>query len=327
MSHSLLRIPLLLCCAILMGCQSSKNETPEDRPLSSKQKDSALTRTRPPQQFGFTVYAIDGGITFAGRGRLHPNHFTTAEMIEEQIPVISIRGLSKRNSLNALIDTSSPVSWMEYSVSKEFNAFFMNMSDQLFPYRGNNNTGGIDAFAAVVTQLRIDNLFIENVPVYVRMSSGSLGPLARGINDPQVDAVLGYDNLKAFEYVQFNLRDSEISFSATTPYSPMEGVQTDAAVIERLRGQGLAVEGIIDGTSTPVVLDLAGDFSFARGDADVATTGSVEIGDLEFKDAPTLLLPMNNIPPRVGRELLAGYLITICNNEGLVYFEKLPTDE
>jgi len=28
-------------------------------------------------------------------------------------------------------------------------------------------------------------------------------------------------------------------------------------------------------------------------------------------------------PPRVGRKLLAPYLITICNNEGVVYFEKL----
>jgi hypothetical protein len=327
MTHFIHKILLLLCCALLMGCQTGKDEMPEDRPLSDKQKDSALTRTRPPQQFGFSVFAIERGITFGGRGRLHPNHFTTAEMIEEQIPVLSMRGRSKRSTLNALIDTSSPVSWMEFSTSKAFNAYFMSVNEQLLPYLGGYNTGGIDAFAAVVTQLRIDNLFIENVPFYVRMSSGSLGPLARGIYDPQVDAVIGYDNLKAFEYVQFNLRDSKISFSATTPYSPMEGIQTEAAVIERLPGHGLAVEGIIDGISTPVLLDLAGDFSFARGDVDVATTRSIEVGDLAFEDTPTLLLPVQNIPPRVGRELLAPYVITICNKEGLVYFEKLPEDD
>jgi hypothetical protein len=327
MTNLLRPILLLLCCSMLLGCQSSKEGMPDDRPLSDKQKTSALTRTRPPQQFGFTAFATERGITFGGRGRIHPNHLSTTEMIEEQIPVVSMRGLSKRSTMNALIDTSSPVSWMEFSTSKAFNAYFMSVNDDVLPYLGRNNTGGVDAFAAVVTQLRIDNLFIENVPFYVRMSSGSLGPMARGIYEPQVDAVIGYDNLKAFEYVQFNLRDSQITFSATSPYSPMEGIQTEAAVIERLPGYGLAVEGIVDGQTTPILLDLAGDFSFARGDSDVATTGTLEVGDLAFQDTPTLLLPMQNIPPRVGRELLAPYLITICNKEGLVYFEKLPVDD
>ena len=319
----LVLLPLLLA---LGGC-ASKTDEPEDHPLSTAQQERALLHSRPPQQFGFSVYPTPRGITYSGQGRLHPNHFTSADMIEEGIPVIGMRGRAQRNKLNALIDTSSPHSWMEFSVSRDFDAFFMEMNSQPFPYIGEYNTGGVMAFAAVVTQLRIDNLFIESVPFYVRMSRGSLGPMSRGIREPPVDAVLGYDNLRAFEYIQFDLRDNRINFSASTPYTPVTETAADVALIVRAPGHGLAVEGIIDGKPVPVLLDMAGDFSLARGDARVGATREVQIGDLTFEDVPTLLLPVHNVPPRIGRQLLESYRVTICNRERMVYFEKYPDDD
>ena len=41
--------------------------------------------------------------------------------------------------------------------------------------------GKIDAYMGVVSQLRIDQLFLENTPIYVKMSIGSLEPQSRGI--------------------------------------------------------------------------------------------------------------------------------------------------
>lgn len=317
---------LILSGLVLAGCISNNGE-PEDNPLSSTQIETCLSRTRPPQQFGFSIFAVEGGIAYAGRGRLHPNHFASAEMLEENIPVIRMRGRSKRNTMNVLVDTSSPVSWMEFSTSQDFNAYFMGIDDNVIPYRGNYNTDEITAFASVVTQVRIDNLFIENIPFYIRMSKGSLGPLARGIRKPEIDAIVGYDNLRSFEYVQFDLQNNTISFSASHPYTPNSDLLVDVAKIVKAPGHGLAIEGKLDDQPTPVILDFAGDFSLARGDIKTATTHLIHMGHLSFRDVPTIVLPTHTTPPRVGRKLLASYLITICNKEGLVYFEQIPVEE
>ncbi len=320
-------LPMLLFCLALSGCATNDNTEPNDTPLSPMQIETSLSRARPPQQFGFHIFAEEDGIAYAGSGRLHPNHFTHAEMLEENIPVVRMRGRFPRNTMNVLVDTSSSVSWMEFSISREFSAFFMGINNMVIPYRGSYNTGGISAFAAVVTQVRIDNLFIESVPFYVRMAKGSLGPLARGISEPGIDAVMGYDNLRDFEYIQFDLQNNAIAFSATRPYTPHQNLLVDSVRIAKAPGYGLAVEGEIDGRPTPVILDFAGDYSLARGDTEVETTRLVQVGRMPFSDTPTRTLPIHDAPPRIGRKLLAPYLVTICNKKGVVHFEQIPTEE
>jgi len=326
--NSYLRNSILMTVTVaLAGCLTTDSQEPQDNPLSRTQQQSWLSRAKPPQQFGFSVYAVKDGVAYSGEARIHPNHFTSAEMKEENIPVIGMRGRSPRTKLNALIDSSSPDSWMEFSVASDFSAYCMGINKNVFPYRGDFNTGGVSAYAGVVSQMRIDNLFIENMPFYVRMSRGSLGPLARGIRKPAVDAIIGYDNLRIFEYIQFDLPANKIRFSATTPYTQLEGMQTETARIVKAPGHGLAVEGEIDGQPAPIVLDLAGDYSLARGDVKVSSTSRIRVGGLEFEDVPTLLLPVHVAPPRIGRKLLSSYIITVCNKQGRVYFEKIPDTE
>jgi hypothetical protein len=325
--NSLLRNLILTAAALAAaGCLTTRTDKPQDNPLSRTQQQAWLSRAKPPQQFGFSVYEVDGVAAYSGDARLHPNHFSSVEMLEENVPVISMRGRSARYKLNALIDPSSPVSWLEFSASQDFNAFAMGINDNLFPYRGEFNTGGVPAYAGLITQMRIDNLFIENMPFYIRLSRGWLGPLARGIREPAIDAVVGYDNLRIFEYVQFDLPANEIRFSATTPYAPLEGMEIKTARIVRAADHGLAVEGEIDGRPMPIVLDPACDYALARGDVKVTTTASLRMGEVELSDVPTLLLPVHIAPPRIGRELLAPYIITICPGRGLVYFEKMPQE-
>lgn len=313
---------LLLTSLIATGCLSTKNGEQKDDPLSGTQQKMMLARARPPQQFGFSIYPSRGGVAYSGAGRLHPNHFISADFIEGQIPAIKMRGRSKRNSMVVLVDSSSPVSWIEFSTSQDFGVHFLGINNAHFPYRGTYNTGGVNAYAGVITQVRIEHLFIENIPFYVRMSRGSLGPLARGIHKPKIDAVMGYDNLAVFEYVQFNLKKETVSFSASQVYTPNADRLVDIAKIVDAPGHGLAIEGQIDGKSTPIILDFAGHFSLARGDIKVATTRAVHMGHILLHDVPTLVLPAHTAPPRVGRKLLSPYLITICNREGVVYFER-----
>jgi hypothetical protein len=156
------------------------------------------------------------------------------------------------------------------------------------------------------------------------MASGSIGPLARGIIVPKVDAVLGYDTLRNFEYIQIDLRNSTIKFSSTIPYVPHEELLVDTAKIVSVRGYGLAIEGAVDDQPTAVLLDFAGNYDFARGDVKVSTTTKIVLGHLSFLQTPTLVLPINASPPRAGRKMLSPYIITISNGEGVVYFERLP---
>lgn len=314
---------LLLSCLTLSGCLTN-DEPQADITMPQMQQNTYLSHAKPPQQFGFSVFPVDGGIAYAGSARLHPNHFALEKMVRDDIPIIKMRGRSKRNKMNVLIDTSSPSSWLEFSKSQKFDAYFLGTNDEVIPYRGGYNTGGQNAYAGVVTQLRVDSLFMENVPFYIRMASGSLGPLARGIRTPAIDAIMGHDNLRTFEYIQFNLRNNTIKFSSTKPYIPHDELLIAMARIVNLPGYGLAVKGYVEGEQTPIILDLAGNFGFARGDVKTKITREVDIDLLTFDQVPTLLLPIHDSPPRIGRKLLAPYIITVSNGDGVVYFERPP---
>lgn len=226
--------------------------------------------------------------------------------------------------MNALLDTSSPSTWLEFNTSQDFGATFLAMDNKYVNYQGGYNTGDVPGYGAVVTQLRIDQLFMENTPVYVRMAMNSLGPLARGIKVPHIDAIIGYDVLKTFEYIQFDFDAAMVRFSSSIPYIPHRDLLMTTAKIKKQQNFGLAVEGAIFGKPTPIILDLAGDYHFARGDVKVSVTKQVSIGDVVYRKVPTLLLPVNSSPPRAGRKMLENYIVTICGRQGIVYFERVP---
>lgn len=317
-----LSIPFLTAL-FLSGCASTYKGSREIK-MPQMQQNTYLSHAKPPQQFGFAVHPVKDGIAYRGTSRLHPNHFAIKSMARKGLPVIKVRGRAARNTMHTLIDVSSPASWMEFTTSRDFNAHFLGINDEVVPYRGGYNTGGVNAYAGVVTQVRINQLFMENVPFYIRMATGSIGPLARGIRSPRIDAVMGYDNLRNFEFIQFDFNRNTISFSSTQPYTPNEERLVNTAKIVRLPGYGLAIQGFILDQPTPVILDPAGHFSFARGDAKVSTTSKIRLGNLSFRQVPTLVLPVHTTPPRVGRKLLAPYIITVCNRQGVVYFEIPP---
>jgi hypothetical protein len=312
----------VLSCLALFGCQTFDDETRPDITMPQMQQNTYLSHAKPPQQFGFDVIPVKDGISYSGNCRLHTDHLASARLQQQNLTLIKMDGPSKHDTMTVLIDISSPSSWLEFSTAQDFNAQFMGVDGEVIPYRGGYNTGGENAYAGVVTQLQINQLLMENVPFYIRMVSGSLGPLARGIRTPKVDAILGNDNLRNFEFVQFDLSNNMIRFSATTPYVPHDDLMIAMAEITDLPGYGLAVKGHVDGKPTPVILDFAGNFVFARGDVKTKITRELDLDLLSFDQLPTLLLPIHNSPPRVGRKLLAPYLVTVCNRDGMVYFER-----
>ncbi|MEA2069322.1 MAG: hypothetical protein U9P12_08985 [Verrucomicrobiota bacterium] len=321
-------LPGLLLLALPAGCKTTEQPqtagSDEEFSMPTMQQNTYLSHSKQPQYFGFEAFPVKDGINFRGNARLHANHMATSRFKKGGIPVIEVRGRSTRMKLNMLLDTSSLDSWMEFATSQEFEATFLGIDDDNIPYRGGYNTGGVEAYAAVVRQLRIEQLFIENVPLYVRMAMNSLGPLERGIRKPKVEGILGYDNLKNFEYVQFDFDAEAVHFSSSIPYLPHQDLLMAEAKIVGLQNYGLAVQGAIFGKPTPIILDVAGDYHFARGDVKVSSTKQVSMGDVVYRKVPTLLLPINNSPPRAGRKMLEKYIVTICPKAGVVYFERFP---
>jgi len=320
-------LPLFIASLITAGCTSSKGTDYVEVPLSEHEQQSALSHTKPPQYYGFDAYRYGEGIAISGEVRLHRDHMATAKFLTDNIPVIAMRGRSPRMKMNALLDPSSPDTWMEFTTAENFGAVFLGMDEMKIPYRGGYNIGNTRGYAAVVTQLRIDQLFAENCPLYVRMSRNSLGPLERGIEAPSIDAVLGNDFLKQFEYVQYNFKSDVIKFSATHPYQPHEALLMTTAKIVSQPNTGLMVEGAIYGQPIRIVLDFAGDYYFARGDEPPGLTRQISLGDVVYRHVPTVELPIKSSPPRAGRKMLEKYIITVCNNEGVVYFERIPEEK
>jgi len=317
---------ILIAGTMLAGCTSTRQD--EDHNgilLSEKEQKQLLSKTTAPQQFGFRVFNTSQGLDFLGAARLHPNHKTKADFIGNRLPIIKMRGRAARMNTAALLDSSLPVSWMEQTTAKEFNVQYLGFNDQVFAYRGGDNLGGADAYAAVVTQLRIDQLFLENVPLFVRMARNSLGALARDVTSPGIGAVIGYDVLRTFEFVQIDFKAGVVRFSSSTPYTANKDLLMTKARILNLPNFGLAVDGAIFDQSIPIILDIAGNYHFARSDVtEEGVTKQVSIGDIVYRAVPTLPLPEKSSPPRAGKKLLENYIITIANREGLVYFERFP---
>ena len=313
-----------LCILLLASCSSTPNGSKTERILSERLQKSALAHAQMPQHYGFTAYPMGNGIVMQGKTRLHANHRATPKLLKGKPPVIEMQGHAPRIKMYALLDPSSPSTWMEFNTAQDFGAVFLGIDGKMVHYQGGYNTGGAPGYAAVVTQLRIDQLFMENTPLYVRMAMNSLGPLTRGIEDPAVDTIIGYDVLKEFEYVQFNFDSEQIMFSSSIPYTPHQDLLMTTAKIKPRQNYGLVVDGAIFGQPTPIVLDIVGDYHFARSDAKENVTKQVSIGDIVFRKVPTLFNPAPGSLPRAGRKMLENYIITICGKSGVVYFERKP---
>lgn len=318
-------VPYLLLTALLAGCVSTEKGT-EETLLTVEEQEIALKRTKAPQQANYGVYNLQGNMAINAEPRLHPNHRVELSYLADRAPVVAGQGKSSRVKLNVLIDPSSPASWIEFNKAQALDAYFLELDGVYVPYPDRVAVGA-DSFAATVSQLRFDMFFMEDVAFFVRMAKNNLGSFARGIKDPQVHAVLGYDMLKVFEYIQFDARGKKVVLSATTPYTPNSGrLVGQAQILNNLlntaANPGLIVEGAIDGEQMPIMLDFAGDYFFRRGDVSTPVTELVSMGEIAELNVPTVSGTFTDLMPRAGNRMLEKYLITICPLKGVVYFER-----
>ncbi len=315
-------LSLLSTCALLAACKSVGYKEKGEVILSKGKVHEALSQAKPPQQFGYNIYSFGKGIAMTGNPRLHPRHMAKAHYYSDDFPIIKVNGSASRMEMMVLVDTSIMESWVEFGHAMEFKTSFLGLDGRTIPYRGTAFIGQAEAYAAIIPQIRIDNFFIEDTAVFVRMAANSLGPLSRGIMDPEISGILGYDLLSNMEFIRFNIEEGSIEFSATTPYTPDEANLIGTASIVSIPNVGLAVEGMVDSKATPVILDFAGNYFLARNDATINSTKMVSLGEVVYVNAPTMASMTPDGLPRAGLRMLQRYVVTICPRSGKVYFER-----
>ena len=217
------RSPLLLLLALAAGCSSPVDPAEPEEILGSREQKALLAKARPLQEFGLSLsFPFGNNQLYIGSTLLEPEQSALRRIEPDGLPIITLQGRSDRTSLTALLDLASNTSWMQYSSAQKNKLTFLSTGGQPIPYRGSAGKVGIDAYAGVVPLLKIDELSLNNTPFYIRMARGTMQPLVYSDVPSRVDAVLGYDNLRQFEYIRFDLRKGTIRFSTSTPYEPDE---------------------------------------------------------------------------------------------------------
>lgn len=310
---------------LVAACVTSKQTA--SVPFSDAQLKAMAARAKAPQVYGITVYPSDAGPVFAGSARTHEGDVAAVEFPRNGWPFAPIVPLSPGGSsdIKALLDTSSPQSWVSPVGGKEMN-IEMLAAPSLLVSRPTHVFDTANGYLSVASHAKIDTLSLENVLLQVRGASGPLGPLARGLDDTGLEAVLGVDLMKALNHIQFNFPAHHVILSASRGYTPSES-NLVATVPMVLVGGAIAAEGMLGGEPQTFVLDTGGEYAVALPtNRPAATIPQVSVGDLVFRDVPGVSgmdLALGQVAqPRIGRRLLAKFKMTLDFRGRAIHFER-----
>ncbi len=324
MFRSLHRIAVAALCALLPLCNGCKTAAPgKDQPLSDSELRDFFSRAQDPRRFWITVYESKGGPVLSGVNRLHPEHMALREFSSlpgSTAPVIAFDYGRDFENL-AIVDTSSKQSWIDYPTA--IKAQVVPLGPPAYPRLPAHVADKTPGYASIASKLRFDQLHVETALLFTRATSSSLGPLTRGQTMPTPDVVLGTDFLRAFEFVQFDYKNRRILFSSTLPYKP-DPKNVIAEVSAHYVEGALAAKGLIDGQPETFLLDSAGDFGLMMATAPAEPIRQISIGDLVLRNITATAT--NNLGlakyPRIGREILSKFTLTLLGRKGEVIIER-----
>lgn len=302
--------------AILLsaGCKTTQTET---KPLPWREQSAYFAGVRDPRRFGYSIYQTpDGKIDYRGGCRLHPRQGAVLSMKTDEPlrPVGMLKGNFGFES-PLLFDFASVSSWMEFELARKLGAQPIGEgSTHLVKLSGEEIAGCL----SIVPTIRLGQLYIENPLVYVRMATGFMGPLARGIEKPELTGVLGWDMLRRFGQIQLNYAKKQIAF-LSDEQNYMPDPTKLVATVPLVKHAGVcAVRGTVDGKSALILIDPAGDFEIATDQAAAVSSVQLDAG-LTFTSSEMAVSPGGI---RIGARLLQRYCVTVCPAGGLIYFEK-----
>jgi len=300
---------------LLAGCKTTEVET---RPISYARQQAYLKRLRDPRVYGLSIYQTPGGPQIRGGGRLHPNQaLALPMMVEEPLRPAVVLKASFGKEYTVLLDPCSQQTCFEFSAAQELGAEAVGEREPTLVKLPGEEVG---ACLSVIPSLRFGQLYVEKSLLFVRLADGFIGPLARGIEEPELKGVIGWSSLKNFEQIRLLYSAGQVLLYTTEEYDPDPAQVLTTLPIVQHAGV-CVVRATVDGKETMVLMDPAGDFEVAA-DAAVA---SIQLGDGLTLDAPAVSESPGGT--RLGAHFLKQYDVTICPKAGMVYFEKLTIEE
>ena len=315
---------LFTALLVIAGC---KTTTTEVKPLSWSQQQAYLKTVRDPRMFGLGIYDTPSGPQIRGGGRLHPERAEALPMQPEIIdeekktervlrPIVILRG-PFGDEWPVLLDCASTKSWFEFDAAQKLGARPVAERDAVLVHLPGDE---VNSCLSVISSLRLGFLYIEDSLVYVRMATGPLGEVTRGITLPEVKGVIGWDLLRKFERIQFLYSLDQIALFTTEKYTP--NPNKVIATLKMVKQAPVCmVRGMVDGKECMIQIDPAGDFEMAAGGA----VSSIQLSpDLIISGATVKTMPGG---VRIGAQFLKDYQVSICPKEGLIYIEESPVLE
>ncbi|MBM4152032.1 MAG: hypothetical protein FJ220_00730 [Kiritimatiellaceae bacterium] len=309
---------MLLCGAgvvlLMAGCKTTE-QTPV-KPVSWKKQSAYLATVTDPPRYGYSIYQTPNGIRFRDGYRFHPNQGKSFSMIVENpvrpaIRMVGMFGLQPP----VLLDFSMSSSWMEFDTAKSLGAIPVSEGEAQLIKRPDDE---IPACLSLIPTQRLGTIMVENPLVYVRMANGSLGSIDRGIWEPELKAVVGWELLRNFENIELNYVKKTVTLTTVKMAYRPDPAQV-VAQLPLVKSAGVcAVRGTVDGKSEMILIDPAGDFEVATDEAKLVTTVQLSEG-LVISNPGIAKSPGGT---RIGARILQNYRITICPKDGMIYFEK-----
>lgn len=320
-------MPLLPAVLLMTGCATDKDRN-APRNVTQDRVSAFLSKAEDPRRHWLNVYQSENGPVFVGSHRLHANQQESLEFEsrrKSKAPVIEIRGHGDY-SYPALLDTSARENWIALDGALEMGLIPMGPpAYERTPRHVYDPTVG---YLCLATKLRMGQFHIENALFYTLTSQIALGPVARNIQRPPPRMVLGCALLRALRYLQLDYPEKKAILSSTLPFEPVSGRLL--AEVPMMDWNGImAVRGRIDGLSTIIILDSAGDFELAmrtpaKERVDQLSAGNMVWRQVQVTDTESLNLGYPDTP-RIGRQLLRKYRVTFDNRQQVVFFER-PED-
>lgn len=309
---------LLVVLFLVAGCKTT--EVHKVKPISWKQQQVYSAKVCDPRIFGLGIYDTPSGPQIRGGGRVHPGRAEVLKMLmdkkETPRPVVNLNG-SFGKQWPVLLDVSLASSWVEFDLAQKIGARPVSEGGnvQLVHQSGDD----IPACLSLIPSVCLGQFFIENCLVYVRLANGPLGSVARGITEPELKGVVGWDLLQKLEQIQFLYSIGQIVLVTRGTYKPNPGLLVAELPLVKHAG-ACVVRGTVNGKSELVLLDPAGDFEVMAGPGmDVSL---MQLGENLIFSNPQVSTSSGEV--RMGARLLKNYQVTICPQAGVVYFETRP---
>lgn len=318
--------PLILCLSLLLfssGCVTAP--TREVEPLTARELQAFFDDVQDARSFWLTQYESERGPVFRGGHRLHTDKYARLEFpLQHDLPAPSL-GMQIRQTGDrpALIDTSSRVSWMEYGLA--INGGLIPIGPPPIRRWPEHVEDPVPGFLSVASNLRIGDLRMDAALFYVKGAHGPLEKLYREKDQLAAPVVLGCEFIHAFHFFQIDFYNRMVFLSTTNPYQPDENRLIAEVPLQDYYGT-IAVEGEMDGVSTPFLLDSLGSYGIASTLYEGETVRQVSIGDLVLRNVAHTPMDQLNLGdtdfPRIGLEILQNYVVTFDNRRRRIYFEK-----